>query len=82
VNFQGVTQEHVPPVGNKEIEGKRQDKEEKRRRTDGFSQGPKRKFRKLQGLVCKAKFSHRFKTRMKKCPKRKLESFSNSTTLL
>jgi hypothetical protein len=25
---------------------------------------------------------HQSKTRMKKCPKRKLESFSNSTTLL
>jgi hypothetical protein len=42
--------------GGKEKEGKRQDKEEERRRTDGLSQGPKRNFRKLQGLVCKAKF--------------------------
>jgi hypothetical protein len=34
-------------VKEKETEGKRQDKEEKRRRTDGLSQGPKCKFRKL-----------------------------------
>jgi hypothetical protein len=43
------------PVGEKEKKG--QDKEEERRRTDGLFQGLKRNFRKLQGLVCKVKFS-------------------------
>jgi hypothetical protein len=42
--------------GVKENEGKRQDKKEERRRTDGLSQGLIRKIRELQGLVCKAKF--------------------------
>jgi hypothetical protein len=42
---------------DKQTEGKRQDKEEKKRRTDGLSQGPNRKYRKLQGLDCKTKFS-------------------------
>jgi hypothetical protein len=59
-----------------------QGEEKQRRRRNGIPQGLIRDFRKLQGLVYKAKFSHCFKTRTKKCPKRKLESFSNSTTLL
>jgi hypothetical protein len=45
------------PVEGKEKEGGRQDKEEERRRTDGIPQGLIRNFKKLQGLVCKVKFS-------------------------
>jgi hypothetical protein len=44
------------PVG-KEKEQRRQDKEEERRKIDGLPQGLIRNYRKLQGLVCKTKFS-------------------------
>jgi hypothetical protein len=40
----------------KKKEGRRQDKEEERRKIDGLSQGLIRNFRKLQGLFCKTKF--------------------------
>jgi hypothetical protein len=53
-----------------------------RRKGIGFPQGLIRNMEKLQGPVCKTKISRLFKTLMKKCPKRKLESFSSSTTLL
>jgi hypothetical protein len=42
--------------GEKRKEGRRQDKEEERRKTDGLFQGLIRNFRKLQGLFYKAKF--------------------------
>jgi hypothetical protein len=69
-----------PVIRKKKEEG--QDKGEQRRRTSGIPQGLICNFRKLQGPVCKARISHQSKSLMKKCPKRKLESFSNSTTLL
>jgi hypothetical protein len=46
----------VLPVVEKE-EGRRQDKVEERRKTDGIPQGLIRKIRELQGPICKAKFS-------------------------
>jgi hypothetical protein len=45
----------VLPVVEKE-EGRRQDKVEERRKTDGIPQGLICKIRELQGPFCKAKF--------------------------
>jgi hypothetical protein len=50
----------LPVRGGKEGDGKEEDKapviREQRRRGNGFPQGPMRKYRKLQGPVCKTKF--------------------------
>ncbi|PUZ46218.1 hypothetical protein GQ55_7G033800 [Panicum hallii var. hallii] len=47
----------VAAGGKKKKEGKRQDKEEGRGRTNGLSQGLIRKIREMQGLIYKTKFS-------------------------
>jgi hypothetical protein len=51
----------LPVRGGKEGDGREEDKapviREQRRRGNGFPQGPMHKYRKLQGPVCKTKFS-------------------------
>jgi hypothetical protein len=50
----------LPVRGGKEGDGREEDKApviREQRRGNGFPQGPIRKYRKLQGPVCKTKFS-------------------------
>jgi hypothetical protein len=68
------------------VEGKerrqRRDKAEREKKEEWFSPRTYAQFRKTAGTFLQSKISHQSKTLMKKCPKRKLESFSNSTILL
>jgi hypothetical protein len=67
-----VEEEKKETPGRKEIEEK----------DEQISPRTYAQFQKIVGTFLKSKISHQSKTLMKKCPKQKLESFSNSTTLL